>query len=356
MGTGCVQGIAATLVWRLGALIADPVCALCLRCTSPGAFFDGRLTQHTVITRSQIRSMRLIHLTDPHLSILDGVSWRDLTGKRWSGYLSWRKRRRHEHRPEMLERLLTAIHAEQPDLIALTGDLVHIGLAQEVEQAAAWLARLGPPERVFLVPGNHDLYGADSWSAVRAQWRAYLHLESAAEQATPFPEYPLCWRFPGVSVIGLCSSLPTPVFLATGQIGAAQLQGLSVQLRSAADRGDYRVVLIHHPPLPGQTHWRKALVDAEPLSRVLAAVGAELVLHGHLHRNGERIDGAMRVYGSASASSVVAKERASYRVFDIDPGATSTRVSMRLMQAGPAASGGFHKIAEQSWVSASAPG
>ncbi len=300
--------------------------------------------------------MRIVHLTDPHLSTLAGISWRELGAKRWSGYLSWRKRRRHLHRPEMLERLVTAIHAERADLIALTGDLVHIGLAQEIAQAAGWLARLGPPERVLLVPGNHDLYAHDSWSAVQAHWGDYLHLDGVARTATPFPDYPVCWRFPGVSVIGLCSSLPTPLFMATGQLGAAQGERLSAQLAAARSRQDYRVVLIHHPPLPGLTNWRKALTDAGPLAARLRAGGADLALHGHLHRNGERISSGLRVYGSASASSVEAPDLASYRVFDINPGAAGCAVAMRLMQAESATDGGFRQSAGQRWISATAPG
>ena len=37
-------------------------------------------------------------LSDPHLSSLEDVHWRDLASKRLLGYLSWRKRRRAEHR------------------------------------------------------------------------------------------------------------------------------------------------------------------------------------------------------------------------------------------------------------------
>lgn len=300
--------------------------------------------------------MRIVHLTDPHLSSLAGISWPELGAKRWSGYLSWRKRRRHLHRPDMLERLLTSIHAERADLIALTGDLVHIGLEREIVQAADWLARLGPPERVLLVPGNHDLYARDSWPALRAHWGAYLHLDAGADPPSPYPAYPLCWRFPGVSVIGLCSSQPTPLFMATGTVGEAQGERLSAMLAEARSRGDYRLVLIHHPPLPGQTHWRKSLTDARALSTRLRDGGADLVLHGHLHHNDATIASSMRVYGTASASSVAAEDLASYRVFDIEPGAVGWEVAMRLMQAASATGDGFRQAAGQRWISASAPG
>ena len=78
--------------------------------------------------------MRLVHVTDPHLTNLDGVGFSDLRGKRWSGYISWHKNRRKKYLPAVLERLVTAVKAENADQLLLTGDLAQIGLAMEIEQ------------------------------------------------------------------------------------------------------------------------------------------------------------------------------------------------------------------------------
>jgi len=86
--------------------------------------------------------MRLIQLTDPHLSSLESFSFLSVKGKRKSGYLSWYRKRRHIHRPEILERLTQAVQDESPDQILLTGDLVHIGLEDEIIEAARWLRRI----------------------------------------------------------------------------------------------------------------------------------------------------------------------------------------------------------------------
>ncbi|MGA9572522.1 MAG: metallophosphoesterase, partial [Lysobacterales bacterium] len=110
--------------------------------------------------------MRLIHLTDPHLSTLDGVKFTALKGKRLSGYLSWRQNRRHHYLPAVLDRLVESVRAENADQILLTGDLVQIGLASEISQAAEWLSGLGSPGQIMLVPGNHDIYAAGSADAV----------------------------------------------------------------------------------------------------------------------------------------------------------------------------------------------
>ncbi len=45
-----------------------------------------------------------------------------------------------------------------------------------------------------------------------------------------------------------------------------------------------RVVLIHHPPVPGIVSRRKGLADQTAFQSLLARHGAELILHGHTHR------------------------------------------------------------------------
>ena len=60
--------------------------------------------------------------------------------------------------------------ALKPDAIVLTGDLLHIGLREEMRQIRPWLQRLSDQVPVMLVPGNHDLYAADSL----AHWQQEL--------------------------------------------------------------------------------------------------------------------------------------------------------------------------------------
>ena len=85
----------------------------------------------------------LAHISDLHLSTLKDVHPGHLLDKRLLGYLSWRLRRRHEHRGEVLDALRADLHGSRPDHVAVTGDLTHVGLPQEFREAAAWLARPG---------------------------------------------------------------------------------------------------------------------------------------------------------------------------------------------------------------------
>ena len=69
-----------------------------------------------------------------------------------------------------------------------------------------------------------------------------------------------------------------------------------------------RVLLIHHPPVAGLTSRRRSLRDADAFAEVLRRRGAELVLHGHLHRTtlaslpGPHPDRPIPVAGVPSAS------------------------------------------------------
>lgn len=250
------------------------------------------------------------------------------------------------HRRDVLDALVAAVRAEDPGQLLVTGDLVHIGLAAEIEAAADWLESLGDPSRVMLVPGNHDVYAADSWKTLARCWGSYL--PAAGAGAPPDAAFPVVRRLDcaggPLNLIGVSSAVPSPLFMATGHLGGGQQRRLAGLLD---ELGGFRCLLIHHPPLPGQTSWRKGLRDAAALQGVLAERGAELVLHGHTHRNvATRGPGGVRVYGTASASSAHAGAPAAYRSFDIHYADDGWRVHMRLVTVTAA---GSTLQAEERW-------
>jgi 3',5'-cyclic AMP phosphodiesterase CpdA len=264
--------------------------------------------------------VRILHLTDPHLSSLAGTRLRTLRGKRWLGYLSWWRRRRFDFDASLRGALADAVRGDRPDLVAVTGDLVHIALPGEIAAARAWLDELAAIAPVVVVPGNHDCYAADAWSALQAQWSPYLGTRNAT--------FPSITPVGDVTVIGLSSAGPEPWWSAGGALGASQLAALAQALERSA--GTFRCVLLHHPPLPGMSGWRKGLRDAPALASHLARHEVELVLHGHVHRNQWRVAGDMRVVATAPAFSTVASRPASYRLFDIADTGVTWQVRMQL--------------------------
>ena len=287
--------------------------------------------------------MRLVHLTDPHLSHLDGVTFSSLRGKRWSGYISWCKNRRQHYLPGVLDRLSAAVKAEHADQILLTGDLVQIGLETEIAQATNWLETLGSADRVMLVPGNHDIYAAGSSDEVHRAWAKYL-FKSIQNDG----DFPVVCKLGKLTLIGLSSACVTPLFMASGKLGQGQIERLVSLLDEAAAERQFVCLLIHHPPLPGMTNWRKGLADAVALQAVLDRYPSMLILHGHLHHNREQGLGDTRIYCTAAASSA---SEASFRVFDIeDLGASwSLHMALKTLVLNQQQELGFSIVDEQVW-------
>jgi 3',5'-cyclic AMP phosphodiesterase CpdA len=243
----------------------------------------------------------LAHLSDPHLTSLDGATVAQLANKRILGYLSWRRRRRRIHRIEVLDAVVADIRRYAPDHVAITGDLTHVGLPAECAAASAWLATLGGGDAVSLVPGNHDRYVRDSDADTVGRWRDFSRGDTC-ERDLPFLR-----RRGQVALIGVDTAVPTAPFMATGEVGPAQRERLARVLNEAGAAGLFRVVLLHHSPLADGHVWRKRLRDAGEVTATLRTCGAELVIHGHGHE--ERID---RLTCAAGAMPVVAVPSASH--------------------------------------------
>src|SRR5204862_1444002 len=114
----------------------------------------------------------------------------------------------------------------------------------------------------------------------------------------------------------------------------AQLAGLAEILLALAREPLFRVVLIHHPPVPNKGHYMKRLIDAPLLRALLKEHGAELLLHGHNHEQQLRwLDGPrgrIPAVGVPSASAIVSAhdEPAAYNLYRIGGEAGAWRCEM----------------------------
>ncbi len=253
----------------------------------------------------------LAHLSDIHLGPLPKVHGHQLLSKRLLGYVNWHHGRKYVHRRDVLDKLTRDLTARNPDHIAVTGDLTNLGLPQEFPPTAEWLNDLGQPDIVSVVPGNHDAYVHLSSDKAVAHWRPYMEANQEGQllYAQPAGNFPYVRRFGEIALIGLSSAVPTAPFVAAGRLGAEQRSELSQALDRLKKEELFRIVLIHHPPLPGQTSWRRALRDAPALRDILTRYGAELVLHGHNHEQTvlecETVSGPAVIVGVPSASEAV---------------------------------------------------
>ncbi len=269
---------------------------------------------------------RLAHLSDPHVPPLPSPRVGELLNKRLLGYLSWQRRRKAVHRPEILDALCDDLTSQGPDHVVVTGDIVNISLPAEFEAAARWLGRLGPEERVTVVPGNHDAYVGLPFSEGWRHWAGYMTSEEMAGPAQApqgYGDFPLLRRRGPLALIGLSSAVPSGPGRATGRLGGPQIEALEHLLERLGEEGLFRVVLVHHPLLDETTKRRKRLLDSAELRAAIGRSGAELLLHGHDHRFLEAEvagrDGPVPVFGvpSASARPYAGRPGAHYFLYEV---------------------------------------
>ncbi len=232
----------------------------------------------------------LAHLSDLHLGPLPaGSARRHFALKRTIGVFNWRLNRHRVHSMAVASAIAADIVSAAPDHVALTGDIVNVAAHEEFTAAGAWLEAFGEPSWISFVPGNHDTYVRVDWRHGLSHLSAYMQgdmkvtlAQSSPQIAAPFPYVRLRRN---VALIGVSTAVPQPLHRASGLLGSTQLESLAFLLSDLRERGYARVVMIHHPPLPGLAKPRKALLDAAALRDVLEAHGAELVLHGHNHEH-----------------------------------------------------------------------
>lgn len=276
---------------------------------------------------------RLAHLSDPHLPMPQAEPLQ-LINKRATGYYNWWRHRVHLHVPEALAGIVADIKAQKPDHIALTGDLVNVALPQEYRRAADWLSAFDTPDRITVIPGNHDVYVSVPWAQSLGLWAAYM-AGDGQPPAAGFDVFPILRRRAGVALIGLSSGVPKPPLLATGDLGTEQIARAERLLAETAREGLCRVVLIHHPPLTDQSRF-KHLTDAPAFQAMIRRVGCEAILHGHNHRSEiARIagpTGAVPVLGVTSASAAPGSKygRARYHLVRIERDGAGWRLRVQI--------------------------
>ena len=278
---------------------------------------------------------RLAHVTDPHFRGFEGMRLGALMGKRAIGMANLVLNRGRKHKGALLTALGEDLRAQTVDHVALTGDLSNLSLEGEWREALRWLEKYeARTEAATVIPGNHDAYVAD---VVRAgtferlfgdyqtsdMARVPAPAPATGDDYDPRARYPFV-RFRGpLALIGVNSCVATGDLGAWGEVGADQLARLEALLTDVAVARRLRVVLIHHPPVMHKGGENRNLRDREQLGALLSRAGADLVLHGHDHRDEraalEGPSGArVTIVGAGSASYAGGPERrARYNIYEI---------------------------------------
>ena len=253
-----VAGVAAAFGVSFGTVFLNGLWALAI---PPAVILYGWLigrnqvaVNHVEIVSEHVPASfdgyRIVHISDMHL-------------------------RSFKSRGKALEKIVDRVNAENPDLIAFTGDLVTTH-PLEISPHADVLGRFRAKDGVVSVMGNHDYCPYNDWDSDAAR-------EKAVEEVRRC-ERDLGWILldnshadiirsntvsgqDTLSVVGVENISAMPQFETHGNLAEA-MEGAG---------GDFKVLLSHDP-----THWRAG---------VLGKTDIDLMLAGHTHNAQCRILG-----------------------------------------------------------------
>jgi 3',5'-cyclic AMP phosphodiesterase CpdA len=258
--------------------------------------------------------MRVAHFSDLHVLALEGVSRSRFLNKRFTGLVNLRVKREHKHRPGHVRAVAREVARAKVDHVVITGDLTNLALEQEFEAVSRLIeGDLGLDARhVTIVPGNHDLYTRGAMRTQRFTRFFQRYLESDLPDLAAdisLGRFPVVKLRGPLAIIGMSSAVPRPPLVASGELGAKQIDALARILAHDEVKRRTPILALHHPihnPSSRIKTWVEGLVDANDLVDAIAQVRNGLLLHGHLHGRMQRPvatkAGHLLAVGATSAS------------------------------------------------------
>ncbi|WP_152051634.1 metallophosphoesterase family protein [Tautonia marina] len=222
--------------------------------------------------------MKIVHLSDIHI-------WRysinpvKLWGKRAVGMAELFTGRAKKFRLERMEDVVERVKSINADHLLITGDLTTTAMRREFEQAREALGPLlGDPDRVSILPGNHDRYTSRS-----VRTRAFERVFGAFSPGDSFP-----WlRHLDERTAILALDATRAHLSATGRLPDDQFHQARELLLTTDPRPKRLIVACHYPvaaPEAYQSELRKKrMVNAADVARWLRRVGPHLYCSGHVH-------------------------------------------------------------------------
>jgi 3',5'-cyclic AMP phosphodiesterase CpdA len=192
------------------------------------------------------------------------------------------------------------LNAMGVDHVLCTGDVTNLALRQEFAFARERFDKLVlGPLGVTVIPGNHDAYVAEGVPLFAEMFAAFAACDPGWEfgpaggrpdkAKTGEPDdvrWPIVRVRGELALIGTSTSRATPWFTAYGRLGPGQLARLKTVLADPRLADKIRVVAIHHPPAGKRAESRiRGLRDHAAFAEVIAETGADLIVHGHEHRD-----------------------------------------------------------------------
>jgi 3',5'-cyclic AMP phosphodiesterase CpdA len=165
---------------------------------------------------------------------------------------------------------LDLAHRLSPDLCVVSGDMTQRARTDQFQAARAFVDRL--PKPVLLVPGNHDMPLWNLPVRVVAPFARYRRVFG--------PETEPVVRLPNAVVQGVNTA--NPFVWKAGQLRPSSIRRIASSFSHAAP-GQWRVVVMHHAPVPAADGTPADIADPDATLAALAHTGADVVLSGHTH-------------------------------------------------------------------------
>lgn len=173
----------------------------------------------------------------------------------------------------LVQPLLSAVWAQKPHLVVVSGDLTQRARPREFAQARDFLESLPRPR--IVVPGNHDvpLYNlAARFVRPLARFRQYI-----SEELVP------TYVDEEIAIVGASSARSFTV--ERGRINEQQIQ-LVLERLGTAPPSAVKVLVTHHPFDLPEGHDERALLGRAAMAvKRLSTVRVDIFLAGHVHRS-----------------------------------------------------------------------
>ena len=182
--------------------------------------------------------------------------------------------------------------------LIISGDLTEMGTTEQFETLADVLHDADiDPDRVTLIPGNHDAYThKDAWNRALGGPLAPFRRAAADGDGCVIERA-------GAFILPVDVACHQHFTRASGELTAAAADVLEKVVRDLSGRGRPVVIVVHHSPIahrPRAWQWLHGLRGGERVLDLLARYPDVHVLHGHLHHEVElSLDGGPpRIFGA----------------------------------------------------------
>jgi 3',5'-cyclic-AMP phosphodiesterase len=259
----------------------------------------------------------IAQLTDLHL-LEDNYAERPFGLRARLSYLSFGRCLDPAERRKRVASWLLEARTSGIDHLLITGDLTEDGHAAQFEVLAELLAdsRI-PPERITIVPGNHDAYtDGDAFAdAMKGPLKAYA----------PTSQIGVPLRFRDATIVPVSTAFYQSPLRSAGAIAEEELRALAAIASDETLVGRPLVFAMHHPPgrhfLP-IVQWVDGFLGHTALAALFDRCPHLHVIHGHTHHHVNRSvkkGEAPRVF---SAKAVVDGDRP-LRLYEASPAGLS---------------------------------